>query len=123
MFGNLVRREFFQDRPVLVMTGVLIVSALYIIGQTLLNVEAFDYKVAVRYTEIGPDSFPLGDWFAQAEPAIFAGIMTLLAILISARLHHTNRSLSFTVLVLQQLVLIFLFFVVTALFNTPQLAG
>lgn len=91
--------------------------------RVLLTVRQYDFKITVRFTQYGIDSFQRGDWYNLYELALFAGVAGLLAIALALRLHENNRNLAIAVLWMQLIVFFFLFFVTGALLNTPSVTS
>lgn len=123
MLSRLFSKDYINDRPLLLLAGIVLVSTLGIILRVILAVEQYDYKVAVSYTQYGADSFALGDWYSLYNFAIFGFLTTVTSLAISGRLHRQDRPLSYVVLGLQFVVLVFLAFVSNALLNASSIVS
>jgi hypothetical protein len=123
MLSKLFSKDYVNDRPLLVLASVLVVSTLGLILRVILSVEQYDFKVAVSYTQYGADSFVLGDWYSLYGFAVFAFISTIAAVAISGRLHRQDRGLSYVVLSLQLIVLVFLALITNALLNASSIVS
>ena len=117
MLGNIVKREYFTDRTILLLSGGAIAIALFIILRVLLGVQQFNDKVAVRYTQYGIEQFERGNWFTSWDMAFFALVTTIAALFIAMRLHASKRPISLTVLSLQIITMIFLVLVSHAILS------
>lgn len=123
MTGKIINRDFFKDKPLVALASVLAVSAIATIVRVIVSVRQYDYKITVRYTQYGADSYQLGNWYTLYELVAFAVLSTVTAILIASRLYATQRHFAVTVLLLQQVVLIFLFMVANALLGTSSVSS
>ena len=61
MLSKFFNKEFFDDRPLLIISGLALLSMGITILRVMTSVRAFDYKIAVGYTQYGADSFTLGE--------------------------------------------------------------
>lgn len=123
MLEKLFPKEYFKERRLLLLAGTLIPVMLVIVLRVLVEVRQYDYKVTVRYTQYGADSFVLGEWYTLYEPAFFALITTLTSLLLSLRLYKLDVKLSYLVLVLQYIILLFLFIVSGALLGASSIVS
>lgn len=123
MSGKLINRDFFKDKPLVALCGLLLVSTAAVVARVLISVRQYDYKITVRYTQYGADSYQLGNWYSLYELIAFAVLSTLTAIFLASRLQANLRSFAVVTIVLQQIILIFLFMVANALLGTPSVAS
>lgn len=112
MLKNLVTKAYFEDRLLTVMSGVSLMLGLFNIFNVVLRVEQFDFKITVQYFI---DDLVLGEWWGLYKFALFAAVSTVLSLIISFRLFLQKRSLSITVLVMHQIVMIYLILVSNAI--------
>ena len=106
----------------MVLNGMAILSMVIIVLRMLISVHRYNYKVATGYTQYGVDSFIKGEWYSLYEPAIFAVITTVAAILISARIYKIDKSLAYTTIALHNIVLLFLIIFLGALLGVSAIA-
>lgn len=123
MSTTLINRDFFKDKPMVALSSALLVSAIIVIARVMFSLRQYDYKITVRYTQYGADSYQLGNWYTLYELVAFAILSTLTAIFIASRLQVNQRHFAITYLLLQQIVLIFLFMVANALLGTPSVSS
>src|SRR5690606_37281182 len=97
MSNKLINREFFKDKPLVALSGLLVVTASASIARVLLSVRQYDYKITVRYTQYGADSYQLGNWYELYELVAFAVLSTLVAIFLASRLQLNQRHFAITV--------------------------
>ena len=123
MMNKFFSKEFFSERPLLLLSGLALVSMAVTVLRVLITVRQYDFKIATSYTEYGPSPVQLGEWYTLYEFAAFALITTVAAILISARLLKIDRSLAYVALILHHVILVFLFIVSGALLNASGIAA
>lgn len=123
MLSNLFSKDYFDDRPLFVLSGLAVFSMLVTVFRVLTTVQQYDYRIAVGYTQYGADSFKLGEWYTLYEFAVFAVISTIAAIFISAKVFKIGRQLAYGTIVLQHVVLLFLFLVSNALLSASSIAS
>jgi len=123
MLNKLFSREFFSERPLMIANGLALLSMTITVLRVLTTVRQHNSKVGVSYTEYGADTLRLGEWYTLYEFAIFALISTLAAVFISARMCKVDKPLSYTVIILQHVVLVFLFIVSGALLSASNVAA
>ena len=121
MLDKLFPKEYFQDRRLMLLATVMVVTAVIIIVRVLLAVRSYDYKVTIGYTQYGADSFELGDWYTLYEPAVFTLITSVTALLMSFRLYRISAYLSFLMISLQLIVQFFVFIVASALLDASSI--
>ena len=122
MMNKFFSKEFFSERALVLLAGLAILSMSVTVFRVLTTVRSVDSKIATGYTQYGADTLLRGEWYTLYEFAVFAVLSTLGAILISARLLKIDKPLSYITLVLQHIVLIFLFIVSGALLNVFGIA-
>ncbi len=123
MLNKIFSKEYFSERPLLVLSGLALASMSFTVFRVLTTVRQYDFKIATNYTQYGADSFELGEWYTLYEFAAFGAITTVAAIFISARLLKFDRNLSYVVVLLQHIVLAFLLVVSNALLNASGIAA
>lgn len=123
MIDKIFPKEYFSERRLLALSGVTLLTMLLTITRILIEVRQYDRKVTVGYTQYGADTFQLGEWVTLYEPAVFAFITTIAALLISFRLFKIDRNYSYLVLALQLIVLVFTFIVSGALLSSASIAS
>ncbi len=123
MLSKLFSKEYFRERALMVLTLMAIVSMAVTLFRVVTTVRPFSYKILTSYTQYGPDTFESAEWYTLYEFAAFALITTLGAIFISARLFRVDKPLSYTVIILQHVVLVFLFIVSNALLIASGVAS
>ena len=123
MLSKIFSKEYFDERPLLLLTGMALVTMAVTVFRVLTTVRQYDFRIATSYTQYGADSFDLGEWYQLYEFAAFGVITTLAAVFISARLLKIDRSLAYSVVILQHIVLVFLFIVSNALLSTSGAAA
>jgi hypothetical protein len=122
MIEKVFPKEYFKERRLFGLSVAMLIVTLITVLRVLLQVKQYDYKVTVRYTQYGADSFELGEWYTLYEPALFAIVTTVVALLISFRLFHVDKSLSYVVVTLQLVALGYLFVVAGALLGASSIA-
>ncbi len=123
MLNKIFSKEYFSERPLMLLTGLALATMSITIFRVMTTVRSFDYLIATSYTQYGPDTFDTGEWYTLYEFAAFGFISTVAAILISARLFKIDIPLSYGVMILQHIILIFLFIVSNALLNASGVAS
>ena len=107
----------------LTLSFLSIALALVNIFRVLFSVKQYDFKIAVRYTQYGADSFILGDWYSLYDMAIFAFVTTVIALLLSMKLHPLHKPVAIGILVLQLILMIMLFIIGHAILSRPPVAS
>ena len=115
MFKNLIHRDYFRDRTVVLLGVIAAVLTLVNIFFVIFKVRSHDFEVPVRYTEYGPDQLLLGEWYTLYELVLFNLVTMAANVLVSARLHLMRRYMSIALLGLNLVVIVYLFFVTQAL--------
>ena len=123
MLSKFINKEFFKDRLVSVLAGTSLILGVLGTVLVLLRVEPRDFKIAVRYTENGPDPFKLGDWYTLYDLAFFIGLTTLVAVALSLKLHQLNRPLSLSILIFHHIVVVYFFLVASAILGTSPVTS
>lgn len=122
MLNKIFSKDYFSERALLFLTGTALLIASGITFQVMTTVKQYDYKIATGYTQYGADSFKLGEWYSLYEFAAFAVITTVAAVFISAKVLKLDRSLAYAAIILQHVVLVFLFVVSSALLGASSIA-
>ena len=118
MLGKIINKDFFNERPLVLLAGLALVSMSVTVFRIMTTVRSQDIKVVTGYTQYGEaDTLLLGDWYTLYEFVGFAVISTLAVILISSRLLKIDKYLAYLTVALQHVVLIFLFIVASALLS------
>lgn len=120
---KLFSREYFQDRQLLLLSSIALTAMVAIVVRVLVSVKPYDYKVAVGYTQYGADSLSLGEWYALYETAIFAFITTVIVLLLSTRVYTVDKYLSYGIVALQLIVLMFTLVVSNALIGASSIVS
>lgn len=123
MLEKYFRKEVLSDKPMLALLIANVSVAVISIVRVVLSVQQYDFKITVRYTQYGSNSFQLGDWYALYDMALFAGFVTIITTAIALRLHSENRNLALVLLSLQMIVMLFLAFVSGALLDIPSVTS
>jgi hypothetical protein len=123
MSGKLINREFFKDKSMVALVSLLFISMATVVVRVLVSVKHYDYKITVRYTQYGADSYQLGNWYSLYELVAFAVLTTFAAIFLASRLQANHRHIAITYLLLQFIVMVFLFMVSNALLSTPSVSS
>ena len=101
-------KKYFQDRPILFLNLIVVLSALINVISTMLRIDSSQKIVVLRYqVALGLAGFQRGSVVQLYSFAIAAFLFAVVAILLSARLYKQKRDLSILILSLTIVALLF----------------
>jgi hypothetical protein len=111
-------KKYFQDRPILFLNLVVVLGSFINIIAVLLRVDTSRDVSIVRYqAALGLSGYPKGSVTELYSFAIFAALITIICIFLSARLYTQKRALSVWLLWLTITALFFNLIVSGAILN------
>lgn len=104
MFG----KKYFQDRPILFLNLVVILGALINVIASLLRIDTSQSVATVRYVAaLDIAGYVMGGVIQLYSFAVFAVLIAVVAVFLSARLYTQKRELSLLILSLTIITLLF----------------
>lgn len=111
-------KKYFQDRPILFLNLVVVLGALINIIAILLRIDTSRTISIFRYqAALGLGGYPQGSVTELYSFAVFAALIALVAVFLSARLYRQKRALSILLLWLTIIALLFNLIVSGAILN------
>ncbi len=115
MFKSLFQKEFFHDRPALILAVLGLGLGVLNIMQVILRVQSRDFDVPIRYSQYGGSPIELGNWYELYSLAVFAVVATVVNLVLALRVRTLQRSLSMVILLLNVLIMTLLLLVSNSL--------
>ncbi len=111
-------KKYFQDRPILFLNLVVVLGALINVIAVSLRIDTSQSVATVRYqAALGLSGYPKGSVTELYSFIIFALLIAIVAIVLSARLYSQRRALSLLILTLTVIALLFNLIVSGAILN------
>jgi hypothetical protein len=111
-------KKYFQDRPILFLNLIILLGAVINMLAVLLRVNTGQSIAIIRYqTSLGLAGFERADAYQLYSFAVMAVLLSIVAVILSARVYKLRRYLSIMILSLTIIALLFNLIVSGAILN------
>ena len=88
MFRALAIKELLRDRVYTTSLAMMLLMAFFVLIISMLNIRPNELNVPIKYSGFDPREISLGQWFYLLNFPIFAALVSVLHLLISAKLYR-----------------------------------